>query len=82
LIQIFGVGCSKCRKLTRNVEEAVKVLQIESEIQKISDVNKFVDFEVIIVPTLIINSKIVSVGSVLSVNKIKAMLIDYAKTEK
>lgn len=73
-IQILGTGCAKCLKLAENAEQAAKEKGIEYEIEKITDINKIMDFGVMFTPGLAIDGHVKSVGKVLSVEEIKKFL--------
>jgi small redox-active disulfide protein 2 len=73
-IQILGTGCPKCKKLTENAEAAVKMLGIQYEIQKVTDINDIMKFGVMLTPALVIDGQVKSVGKVVSPDEIKAML--------
>ena len=73
-IQVLGTGCPKCKKLTANVEEAVKQLGIEAEIEKVTDINQITSLGVMITPALIVDGKVVSSGKLLSVNEAVSLL--------
>jgi small redox-active disulfide protein 2 len=74
-IEILGVGCPKCKQLTANAEEAVKELDIQAEINKVTDIDKITGYGVMMTPGLVVNSKIVSSGKVLSKDDIKKILM-------
>ena len=59
-IQILGTGCPKCKQLTANVEEAVKQLGIEADIEKVTDINQITSLGVMVTPALIVDGKIVN----------------------
>lgn len=73
-IQILGTGCAKCIKLAENAEQAAKEKGIDYEIEKITDINKIMDFGVMFTPGLAIDGQVKSVGKVLSVEEIKKIL--------
>jgi len=73
IIKILGTGCAKCKKLEANALEATRGLEVE--VQKVTDINEIMNYGVMMTPALVINEKVVSVGKVLSANKIK----DYLK---
>ncbi|MDP8233727.1 MAG: thioredoxin family protein [Candidatus Saelkia tenebricola] len=70
-IEILGVGCPKCKQLIANVEEAVKELNIQTEINKVMDIDKITEYGVMITPALAVDGTVVSVGRVLSKDEIK-----------
>lgn len=73
-IEILGTGCPKCKQLAANAEEAVKELNIQAEIGKVTDIDKITEYGVMMTPGLAVDGKVVSSGKVLSKNEIKAIL--------
>ena len=73
-LQVLGTGCPKCKKLAANAEEAAKGLGLDVEIEKVTDIDKIIDFGVMSTPSLAIDGKIVVVGKVPSVEDIKKLL--------
>ena len=73
-IQILGIGCPKCKKLTENAEAAAKMLGIQYEIQKVTDINDIMKFGVMLTPALVVDGKVKSVGKVPAPEEIKPML--------
>jgi len=73
-IEILGVGCPKCKQLTANVEAAVKELNLQAEIGKVTDIDKITDYGVMLTPALAVDGKVVSSGKVLSKDEIKKIL--------
>jgi len=74
-IKILGTGCPKCRQLTRNAEAAARELGIESEIEKITDINEIMKFGVMMTPSLAVNGKVKIVGKVATIEEIKELLV-------
>ncbi len=73
-IEILGVGCSKCKQLTANVEAAVKELNIQAEIGKVADIDKITEYGVMMTPALAVDGVVVSSGRVLNKDEIKKIL--------
>jgi small redox-active disulfide protein 2 len=73
-IEILGVGCPKCKQLTANAEAAVKELNIQAEIGKVTDIDKITEYGVMMTPALAVDGKVVSSGKVLSKDEIKKIL--------
>jgi len=73
-IEILGVGCPKCKQLTANAEAAVKELNIQAEIGKITDIDKITEYGVMMTPALAVDGNIVSAGKVLSKDEIKKII--------
>jgi len=73
-IQILGTGCPKCKQLTANVEQAVADLDLDAEIDKITDLQDIMEAGVMMTPALAIDGEVKAAGKVLSVDQIKELL--------
>jgi small redox-active disulfide protein 2 len=73
-IEILGVGCPKCKQLTANAEAAVKELGIAAEIFKVTDIDKIIEYGLMMTPALAVDGAIVSSGKVLSKDDIKKII--------
>ena len=73
-IEILGTGCPKCKKLTEQVEEAVKEIGISAEIVKVTDIQDIINYGVMMTPALVIDGEVKSVGSVPSPEEIIKLL--------
>jgi len=73
-IQILGTGCPKCKALTHNVEQAVKELGGEYEIEKVTDIGEIMKFGVMMTPALVVDGQVKAVGKVPLPDEIKKLL--------
>ncbi len=73
-IQILGTGCPKCKKLAENAEAAAKELELDYEIEKVTDINKIMSFGIMMTPGIAVDGKVKSSGKLCSVDVIKEML--------
>ncbi|MDO6441512.1 MULTISPECIES: thioredoxin family protein [unclassified Marinobacter] len=73
-ITIYGSGCSKCKQLTVNAEEAANELGLSYEVEKVTDVNAIIDAGIMRTPALALNDEIVAEGKVASPADIKKYL--------
>ncbi len=73
-LQILGPGCPKCRQMTENTETAVKELNIDCEIEKVTAINEITKFGVMMTPALVIDGQVKIVGKVPTVEEIKGLL--------
>jgi small redox-active disulfide protein 2 len=73
-IEILGTGCPKCRQLTQNAEAAVKELNLDAEVGKVTDIDKITDYGVMMTPALAVDGKVAAVGKLLSKDEIKKLL--------
>lgn len=76
-IKVLGTGCcSKCATLMKATELAVKELGINADVEEITDIEKIMEYNIMRTPALAINGKVVSAGKVLSVEEVKAYLLN------
>ena len=73
-IQILGTGCAKCEKLFENATAAAEGYDGGCEVEKVSDIEKIVDFGVMMTPALVIDGEVKAVGKVLPPEEILNML--------
>ncbi len=73
-IEILGVGCPKCKQLTANAVAAIKELNIQADVGKVTDIDKIIEYGVMIMPALAIDGTVVSSGKALSKEEIKKIL--------
>ncbi len=74
-IGILGTGCPKCKKLAQNVEEAVKELNIDAEILKVTNIDEIMNYGVMMTPALAIDGEVRSAGKVPGKEEIKKILL-------
>lgn len=73
-IQVLGSCCPKCKTLAERVEDAVAELGLDCEIEKVTEINKIVEFGVMMTPGLVIDGEVKSAGKLLSIQEIKDLL--------
>jgi small redox-active disulfide protein 2 len=73
-IQILGTGCKKCVQLAENAKQAVEEAGVDAQVEKIEDINRIVEFGVMMTPALAIDGQVKLVGKVASPEEIKKLL--------
>lgn len=73
VIKVLGTGCSKCKSLYANALQAVKEMSIEAEVVKEEDMMKIMSYNVLQLPALVVDEKVVAKGT-LSVKEVKTLL--------
>ncbi len=81
-IAVLGPGCAQCDRLEKEVMAVLAELQLPAILDHVTDIKKFADYGVMSTPALVINGKVVSVGSVPSRIKIQRWLADAARETK
>ena len=73
-IQVLGTGCAKCELLAEQAGRAVSELGLETEVEKVTDINEILGFGVMMTPALVIDGDVKVVGKVPSLDELKEML--------
>lgn len=73
-IQILGMGCAKCQKLTAIAMQAADELNLTYEVVKITDPGDIVRFRVMFTPALAIDGTVKIVGKIPTVEEMKKLL--------
>jgi small redox-active disulfide protein 2 len=74
IIKILGTGCPKCKKLEENARTAVAELGTEASFEKVTDLDKIMDYGVMMTPGLVIDEKVVASGKLLTAVEIKSFI--------
>ena len=62
VIKILGVGCNRCRKLEQQVKDLVIEKNIETTIEKVTNIDDMMKYGIMMTPGLVINDKLKSSG--------------------
>ncbi len=73
-IKVLGPGCKKCKTLEQVVLDVVAEMKLDARVEKITDVNKIIDYGVFMTPGLVINGKVKVVGKVPDRAEIKRLI--------
>ena len=74
IIKILGSGCPKCKQLEENTEKAIALSDVNATVEKVTEINKIMEFGVMMTPALVVDEVVKSVGKVLSPEEIKKFL--------
>ena len=56
-IEIFGTGCAKCEKTTREVEKVVMELGVDATVEHVTEMKEIVGRGVMLTPAVFIDGK-------------------------
>ena len=73
-IKVLGTGCANCKALYATVEQAVKDLNLDATLLKEEDILKIMEYNVLSLPALVIDGKVVSAGKRLSLAEVKELI--------
>ena len=78
-IKILGTGCPNCIKLENLCREVVTEKNLEANIEKVTDMNKFMDYGVMLTPGLVVNGKVLAQGKIPVKNTLENWLAEAGK---
>lgn len=73
-IQVLGTGCAKCGELTTRTEAALKQLNLEVTVEKVSDIREIMAFGVMSTPALVVDGKVCFAGRVPNVEELAKII--------
>ncbi|MFP4479221.1 MAG: thioredoxin family protein [Candidatus Izemoplasmatales bacterium] len=73
-IKILGSGCASCKKLEKNVIEALKSLDKDVTMEKVTDMKDIMTYNIMSTPALVVDGKVLFSGQVPSAKKIQELL--------
>ncbi|MBI5093738.1 MAG: thioredoxin family protein [Candidatus Hydrogenedentes bacterium] len=73
-LQILGTGCPSCHRLAELAAQAATELHVEFELEKVSDIDRILAFDVPGTPALVIDGEVRVVGRVPSLRELKDMI--------
>ena len=82
-IKVLGTGCAGCKALHATVEQVVKELAleavsetgIEAKVVKVEELTEIMKYNVMSMPALVIDGKVVSSGRKPTVSEVKKLLV-------
>lgn len=63
-IKILGPGCAKCKATSEAIEKVVQSKGMQVQLTKVEDMREIVSYGVLSTPGVVIDGKVVHVGSV------------------
>ncbi|NSW51265.1 MAG: TM0996/MTH895 family glutaredoxin-like protein [Anaerolineae bacterium] len=73
-VKILGKGCPKCKRLEELTREVVDELGIAVEIEKVTDINAIMAYDILSTPGLVVNETLVSYGRIPQKEEIREWL--------
>ncbi len=76
-IKVLGTGCANCKTLEKHVISALEEMGINTQVEKVEDIQKIMSYGIMRTPGLVIDGKVVLSGRVPSVKEIKEIIEKY-----
>lgn len=73
-IKVLGEGCDKCDQLYENTKEAVDLLGLDCELEKVEDLIEIVKLGVLTAPSILVDGKLIVSGQVATTKNIMKLL--------
>ncbi len=70
-IRILGPGCPRCSEVEKRTIDVLAGLNIAADVQKVADIKKIMEYNIMATPGLVINGKIKCSGRIPSKEEIK-----------
>ena len=75
-ILVLGPGCARCTQMEIDVREVLAEMNLPGELQHVTDIREIGRYGVLGLPALVINDRVLSVGTIPHRNKIKEWLCE------
>lgn len=81
-VKILGSVCANCKKMEVIVRQAIARLAVEASIIKVTDYNDITAYNILSIPGLVINGKLMCAGRVPSQAEVSAWLANALEAAK
>jgi len=78
-IKILGTGCMNCQKLEKETINALAELGVAADVEKVTELDKIMEHDVMMTPGLVINEKVKVFGRVPRKEEIKKWIQEELK---
>lgn len=78
-IKVLGPGCPNCKRVEQLTKKALESLDMEAELEKVTDPTEIIDMGVMTTPGLAINDQVVFKGRIPSLEEIVATIEEAAR---
>lgn len=78
-IQVVGPGCANCEKLRALCEEVVTEKRLNAQIEKIDDIDRFMELGVFLTPALLIDGELKVSGKIPTKSTLQHWLLKAAE---
>lgn len=62
LIQVLGIGCSRCQQMEADVRAVIARLGLEARVERVEDEAEIMRYGVFVLPALVVDGRVVSAG--------------------
>lgn len=73
-IKVLGPGCARCKTTEAHLAKALRELNIEAKVEKVTDYEDIMMYDIMSTPAVVIDEQVVHSGSIPGVEDLKKML--------
>ena len=73
-IKVLGTGCSSCKALYETTKHAISELDCDATLINEEELSKIMEYNILGLPALVIDDKVVSAGKKLSLAEVKELI--------
>jgi small redox-active disulfide protein 2 len=74
-VKVLGSGCANCKRLEESVKRVAMARSIQITLEKVTDYNDMMKWNIMQTPGLVVNDKLVSAGRIPKDDEIAKLLI-------
>ena len=63
-VLVLGSGCAKCKRLEKMANEIMSELSMDNKVQKVTDFDEIMKFDIMSTPALVINKTVMCSGRI------------------
>lgn len=78
-LKVFGTGCANCKRLEQLCIDTVAEMNIDANVEKVSDLMEIMQSGIMATPGLSINGKVVSAGKIPTKETLKRWIEEHGK---
>jgi small redox-active disulfide protein 2 len=69
-IKVLGPGCARCGEVAQIAQQAVNCLNVQAQIEKVTEILEITKYRILATPGLVINEKVVCAGRIPTVAEV------------
>ncbi len=78
-IVVLGPGCPRCHEVEKRTKTALAELGLAADVEKVSDIERIMEFDILSTPGLVIDGKVVCSGKIPRLEEIKTWIQEASK---
>jgi small redox-active disulfide protein 2 len=75
IVRVLGTGCSKCNKLFKLANQAVRESGVEARVERVQDLQEILSYDILMTPGLVIDGAVKVAGRVPGLDELKSLLL-------